>query len=100
MYLQLSAVILWPRYSHTQRDRLEIADWLSKQTIESHACPICGSDAPIHTETLQSLHKNYAEIEATIGTLAEVPTAVDREVQQLRNNIDTAAEKLASIRRE
>jgi hypothetical protein len=84
----------------TQRDRLEISGWLAEQPMERNGCPICGSEATLQLETLQKLRKNYAEIEATIGTLSEVPTAVDREVQHLKTGIDLTVEKLAGIRRE
>jgi hypothetical protein len=83
-----------------QRDRLEISKWLTNQVLEPDCCPICGSATKPPGEVLAELAKNYAEIEATAGTLSEIPTAVDREVQQLRNNVDDCIEKLSATRRQ
>jgi len=81
-----------------QRDRLEISKWLREQS-GGGGCPICGSEGRPSMNVLHDLAKNYAEIEATSNTISEIPTAVDREVQDLRNRIDNNLEKLSAIRR-
>jgi hypothetical protein len=83
-----------------QRDRLAVSDWLVGQTGTSDGCPICGSDLHPELAKVEALRGSLVEIEATAGQLTELPAAVDREVQQIRQHVDEAAEQLAAIRRQ
>jgi len=70
-----------------QRDRLEIANWLSELTIESSNCPFCGSKHN-NTDELQTLLENLKGIELEADTAGEIPVAFEREFAIVNGEID------------
>ena len=83
-----------------QRERLAVSEWLVAQSGSAEDCPICGANLQPEMEKLAALRESLVEIEATAGQLTELPAAVDREVQQIRQSVDDLAEQLAGIRRQ
>lgn len=82
-----------------QSDRLAIADWLATQR-DGQGCPMCGNALAADLEKLRSLQRDLKEVESTSAKLQGLPSAVDREVHQLRQGTDDVAVKLANIRRQ
>jgi len=79
-----------------QRDRLEIANWLSELTIESSNCPFCGSKHN-NTDELQTLLENLKGIELEADTASEIPVAFEREFAIVNGEIKTLSEELSGV---
>jgi len=79
-----------------QRDRLEIANWLSELTIESSNCPFCGSKHN-NIDKLQTLLENLKGIELEADTAGEIPVAFEREFAIVNGEIKTLSEELAGV---
>ena len=79
-----------------QRDRLEIANWLSELTIESSNCPFCGSKHN-NIDKLQTLLENLKGIELEADTASEIPVAFEREFAIVNGEIKTLSEELSGV---
>ncbi len=79
-----------------QRDRLAVSKWLHSLEDESHRCPIC--DAPLQQaskvgELLVSLEK----VETQVKRAGSVPSAFDRELVRVDEDVRINIEKLQGI---
>ena len=79
-----------------QRDRLEIANWISELTTGASNCPFCGSKHN-NTGELQTLLENLKGIEAEADTAGEIPVAFEREFTIVNAEIKTLSEELAGV---
>ncbi len=80
-----------------QRDRLQLADWMSQHKTEEPSCPVCGGDMRPSEEKLNELKEALAEIESEAGDSFEIPAAFDREMQRVQTDLNQTTEKLKAI---
>jgi hypothetical protein len=84
-----------------QHERLAVSDWLSVQSEKGTSCPICGQGMDeAHSATLNELKRHLAQVEQSSTHIEEMPVAVDREVQHIRQAMDVVVEKLRDIRKQ
>src|SRR6185436_19426050 len=69
-----------------QKERLDVSSWLASNTTNDPHCPLCGSNMDAPTKELKDLQANLKRVEKEAVQLAELPAAVDRDVQQIRQN--------------
>lgn len=80
-----------------QRERLQISDWLVHHHTNDVGCPLCGSEMKRVSENLGSLQLALREIEDTALSAVDVPAAFDRELQRVKSEVDSTAEKLRAV---
>lgn len=84
-----------------QHERLMVSDWLSVQSEKGTSCPICGQGMDeAHSATLNELKRHLTLVEQSSTHIEEMPVAVDREVQHIRQAMDVVVEKLRDIRKQ
>jgi hypothetical protein len=79
-----------------QRERLEVASWLSTLAAEAHGCPVCGSttSAPAVEELLEALQA----VEDDAGAVSGASPSFDREFERVRASLRTVSDRLEGIR--
>ena len=83
---------------HLQRDRLQVSNWLGRQTDGGHDCPICGNELTAPANRLADLVSSLQSLEQTATQMETVPPSFDREMARVRNAISAQTEKLRGIR--
>jgi hypothetical protein len=81
-----------------RRDRLKVSEWLRKVQPSVHDCPVCGNDLGIANDKVESLYSALQAVEDTAGSFERVPAAFDRELEQVRSELNHAVERLEAIR--
>lgn len=81
-----------------QRDRLQLADWISQHRGGDESCPVCGGGMEPSEEKLGELKEALATLESEAGDTFEIPAAFDRELGRVRAEVNETTEKLKAIR--
>lgn len=81
-----------------QRDRLQLADWISQHRGGDESCPVSGGDMEPSEEKLGELKSALATLESEAGDTLEIPAAFDREMGRVRAEVNETTEKLKGIR--
>lgn len=79
-----------------QKDRLEIASWLSEFAKKSNLCPFCGFEHS-NDDKFDEMIKNLHEIEIEASNIDEIPVAFEREAVMVDNDIKECVEKINAI---
>jgi hypothetical protein len=79
-----------------QRERLEIATWLSTLSAETHGCPICGSttSSPAIHQLLEALQS----VENDVGAVSGASPSFDREFERVRVSLRAVSERVEGVR--
>lgn len=80
-----------------RRDRLKISEWLREIQPSERDCPICGNQLDAAREKLESLYTALQAVEETAGSFERVPAAFDRELEQVRSELNHALERLEAV---
>ena len=80
-----------------QRDRLQLADWISQHRSGDERCPVCGGGMEPSEEKLNSLKAALATLEGQAGDVFEVPAAFEREMERVQAELGEGTQKLAAI---
>lgn len=80
-----------------QRDRLQIADWLTDLHTGSEGCPVCGNDLNDNVKQLAELQRALRELEQSTGVTREIPAAFEREYQRVQDALRDETEKLRAV---
>jgi hypothetical protein len=81
-----------------QRDRLQLSDWLGRHSDGGEQCPICGGGMEPSAVKLREMQAALSAIEKEAGDgVEEIPAAFDREMERVRADVDSTAEKWKAI---
>jgi hypothetical protein len=80
-----------------QRDRLQVADWLSGQHTGDEECPVCGGSLEESGDKLKELVGALQELEKATGVTQEIPAAFDKEFQRVQTGARELSEKLNAV---
>ncbi len=83
----------------TQRERLEISEWLNKKIDYEKKCPICGNNYATTIQKLKDLSKNISKIDSKKKKIDSIPIVFERELQQVDKERQKVSNELEELRK-
>ncbi len=83
----------------TQRERLEISEWLTKKIDNEKKCPICGNNYVSTIQKLTDLSENISKIDSKKKKIDSIPIVFERELQQVDKERQKVSNELEELRK-
>lgn len=83
----------------TQRERLEISEWLTKKIDNEKKCPICGNNYVSTIQKLTDLSENISKIDSKKKKIDSIPIVFERELQQVDKERKKVSNELEELRK-
>lgn len=75
--------------SQKKVERLGLAEWFRENATAANSCPVCGTDGHPHAhDEVEKICTALSQYEAVAAKTAQVPAALEREIEALRKELD------------
>lgn len=101
-YIEMKDLVLtsqnYKNALETQRERLEITDWLIKRVDKDKKCPTCGNNYSTLTQSLDNLLQNMNKIKVEEKQADRMPIIFEKELQQVEKEMQSVSLELEDLR--
>lgn len=81
----------------TQRDRLEITDWIKDKISLEESCPICGNNFNNAKNEIENLSICIDEIHQQQDKVGKIPVVFERELNEVQKEIEETTKDIENI---